>query len=280
VMRIETWYWARSFFVTPSDSLAVIADYAEQCIPYFSSGLQAVARSMPTSAAVDRVAKKKNLTLYEVPTGWKFFGNAMDHYEKLKTPNVICGEESFGTGSDHVREKDGIWAILAWLSILAFVNKDTKEGELVSVSDIVNKHWKTYGRNFYSRYDYEQVDSDKANQLMAHLVQSQTDLVGKSLGPFVVAAADEFEYTDQFDSSVSSHQGIRFLFDDGSRIIFRLSGTGSTGATIRLYLEQYEADESKFNQETQDALRDLVKVALEISKMQEFTGRDAPTVIT
>lgn len=235
---------------------------------------------MPTSAAVDRVAKEKNLTLYEVPTGWKFFGNAMDFYESQNTPNMICGEESFGTGSDHIREKDGIWAVLAWLSILAFVNKDTKEGELISVADIVKKHWEKYGRNFYSRYDYEQVDSDKANQLMEHLVSLHSDIVGKSLGSFVVATADEFEYKDQFDSSVSSHQGVRFLFTDGSRIVFRLSGTGSTGATIRLYLEQYQADASQFEIDTQEALKPLVDIALEISKMKDFTGRDAPTVIT
>jgi len=270
----------KNFFVTPSDSLAVIADYAQECIPYFKSGLQAVARSMPTSAAVDRVAKEKNLTLYEVPTGWKFFGNAMDYYESQNTPNMICGEESFGTGSDHVREKDGVWAVLAWLSILSFVNKDTKEGELISVAEIVNKHWKKYGRNFYSRYDYEQVDSDSANKLMEHLVSLQKDLEGKKLGSFEVQTADEFEYKDQFDNSVSSHQGIRFLFTDGSRIIFRLSGTGSTGATIRLYLEQYESDESKFQQETKDSLKELVEIALDISKMQEFTGRENPTVIT
>merc|ERR1712137_515068 len=270
----------KKFFVTPSDSLAVIADYAEQSIPYFQKGLQAVARSMPTSAAVDRVAKAKNLTLYEVPTGWKFFGNAMDYYESEGTPNMICGEESFGTGSDHVREKDGVWAVLAWLSILAHVNKDTSSGSLVSVGDVVTKHWKKYGRNFYSRYDYEQVDSDKANELMANLVAQQEGLVGKQLGNFTVAEADEFEYKDQFDQSVSSHQGIRFLFSDGSRIVFRLSGTGSTGATIRLYLEQYQDDESQFGQETAHALKDLVSVALDLSKMEEFTGRKEPTVIT
>ena len=283
----------KGFFVTPSDSVAVLAANAQAAIPYFKDGLKGVARSMPTSGALDRVAEELAIKFFEVPTGWKFFGNLMDSDQCS-----ICGEESFGTGSDHVREKDGIWAVLAWLSVLAHRNPDASE-PLVSVETIVREHWKTYGRNFYCRYDYEEVDSDKAKHVMAHLVTQQADLgklnaaIGAMQAPankrrffqrkvdvMQVKSADEFEYTDPVDGSFSQHQGIRFLFQDGSRIIFRLSGTGSVGATIRLYIEQYVSDSSKHTQETADALKTLVTIALGLSDMEANTGRKEPTVIT
>ncbi|KAL4277964.1 hypothetical protein GQ457_03G010530 [Hibiscus cannabinus] len=273
----------KRFFVTPSDSVAIIAANAVAAIPYFSSGLKGVARSMPTSAALDVVAKHLNLKFFEVPTGWKFFGNLMD-----AGMCSVCGEESFGTGSDHIREKDGIWAVLAWLSILAYKNKDNLSGnKLVTVEDIVRQHWATYGRHYYTRYDYENVDAGAAKDLMAYLVKLQSSLdeintivKGARSDVSNVVNADEFEYKDPVDGSISKHQGIRFLFGDGSRLVFRLSGTGSEGATIRLYIEQYEKDSSKTGRDSQEALAPLVEVALKLSKMQEFTGRSAPTVIT
>ncbi|KAL8518348.1 hypothetical protein ACS0TY_009647 [Phlomoides rotata] len=273
----------KRFFVTPSDSVAIIAANAVQAIPYFSGGLKGVARSMPTSAALDVVAKNLNLKFFEVPTGWKFFGNLMD-----AGMCSVCGEESFGTGSDHIREKDGIWAVLAWLSILACKNKDNLGGEkLVSVEDIVRQHWSTYGRHYYTRYDYENVDAGAAKELMAYLIKLQSSLdevnnIIKGIHSDVstVVNADEFEYKDPVDGSISKHQGIRYLFEDGSRLVFRLSGTGSEGATIRLYIEQYEKDPSKIGRESSEALSPLVEVALKLSKMQEFTGRSTPTVIT
>ncbi|KAK3442578.1 hypothetical protein EUGRSUZ_B02942 [Eucalyptus grandis] len=273
----------KRFFVTPSDSVAIIAANAVEAIPYFSGGLKGVARSMPTSAALDVVAKHLNLKFFEVPTGWKFFGNLMD-----AGLCSVCGEESFGTGSDHIREKDGIWAVLAWLSILAYKNKENiNGGKLVSVEDIVHQHWATYGRHYYTRYDYENVDAGAAKELMAYLVRLQSSLgevneIVKGVCSDVsnVVHADEFEYKDPVDGSISKHQGIRYLFEDGSRLIFRLSGTGSEGATIRLYIEQYEKDPSKTGRDSQEALAPLVDVALKLSKMEEFTGRSAPTVIT
>ncbi|KAL0296607.1 UNVERIFIED_CONTAM: Phosphoglucomutase, cytoplasmic [Sesamum radiatum] len=273
----------KRFFVTPSDSVAIIAANAVQAIPYFSGGLKGVARSMPTSAALDVVAKNLNLKFFEVPTGWKFFGNLMD-----AGMCSVCGEESFGTGSDHIREKDGIWAVLAWLSILAYKNKDNLGGgKLVSVEDIVRQHWSTYGRHYYTRYDYENVDAGGAKELMAYLVKLQSSLtevnnIIKGIRSDVskVVHADEFEYKDPVDGSISKHQGIRYLFEDGSRLVFRLSGTGSEGATIRLYIEQYEKGSSKTGRDSQEALAPLVDVALKLSKMKEFTGRSAPTVIT
>lgn len=273
----------KRFFVTPSDSVAIIAANAVDAIPYFSAGLKGVARSMPTSAALDVVAKHLNLKFFEVPTGWKFFGNLMD-----AGLCSICGEESFGTGSDHIREKDGIWAVLAWLSILAYENKENLGGaKLVTVEEIVRNHWATYGRHYYTRYDYENVDAGAAKELMAYLVKLQSSLpevnkIIKGIRSDVsnVAKADEFEYKDPVDGSISKHQGIRYMFEDGSRLIFRLSGTGSEGATIRVYIEQYEKDSSKTGRDSQEALGPLVEVALKLSKMQEFTGRSAPTVIT
>ncbi|KAF9614857.1 hypothetical protein IFM89_020954 [Coptis chinensis] len=250
---------------------------AEAAIPYFKNGPKGLARSMPTSGALDRVAAKLKLPFFEVPTGWKFFGNLMDA-EKLS----ICGEESFGTGSDHIREKDGIWAVLAWLSIIAYRNKDKKADEnLVSVADVVKEHWATYGRNFFSRYDYEECQSEGANKMMSYL----RDLISKSeggekYGSYVLQFADDFTYTDPVDGSVASKQGVRFVFTDGSRVIFRLSGTGSAGATVRIYIEQFEPDVTKHDVDAQDALKPLIDLALLVSKLKEFTGREKPTVIT
>lgn len=265
------------FFITPSDSVAMIAANAEAAIPYFKGGPNGLARSMPTSAALDRVAEKLNLPFFEVPTGWKFFGNLMDA-GKLS----ICGEESFGTGSDHIREKDGIWAVLAWLSILAHRNKDKKVGEkLVSVADIAKEHWALYGRNFFSRYDYEECESAGANNMIEHLRSIiASSKSGDTFGIYTLKFADDFAYTDPVDGSVAAKQGVRFVFSDGSRIIFRLSGTGSAGATIRIYVEQYEPDVAKHDVNAQVALKPLIDVALSLSKLREFTGREKPTVIT
>lgn len=265
------------FFVTPSDSVAVIADIAAKgsVFPWFANGLSGVARSMPTSCALDRVAAAHNIPLYEVPTGWKFFGNLMDS-GKLG----ICGEESFGTGSDHIREKDGIWAVLAWLTILASFNPNEMT---VSVRDIVQNHWKKFGRNYYSRYDYEGVDSASANQLMAHVL-SQIQLGSFEMSgvkaDLPLQKADEFEYVDPVDGSVSKRQGLRLIFQDGSRIVYRLSGTGSAGATVRVYIEKYENDSSKLNMMTKDALKDLAHIALEVSNLKQLLQRNEPTVIT
>ena len=255
-----------NFFVNPSDSLALIAANAT-LVPGYKNGLSGVARSMPTSQAVDRVAEKLGIDCYETPTGWKFFGNLLDA-NKI----TICGEESFGTGSDHVREKDGLWAVLFWLNILAERQQ--------SVEDIVTEHWKTYGRNFYSRHDYEGVDSANANELMAGLRSQLSDLPGQPLGDYTVDYADDFSYTDPIDGSVSDKQGIRIGFTDGSRMVFRLSGTGTQGATLRVYLESYEPDEAKHSLDPQEALKPLIVLADEVAKIQALTGRDKPTVIT
>lgn len=265
------------FFVNPSDSVALIAANAQSSIPYFKDGPKGLARSMPTSGALDRVAEKLNLPFFEVPTGWKYFGNLMD-----AGTLSICGEESFGTGSDHIREKDGIWAVLAWLSICAKRNVDVPIGEkLVSLEDIVTEHWEKFGRNYFSRYDYEEVESEGANALVAHLRELiSNSKAGDKFGPYELAVADDFTYTDPVDGSVAAKQGIRFVFSDGSRFIFRLSGTGSAGATVRLYVEQYEPDVSKQGVDAQEALKPLIDVALQFSKLKEFTGREKPTVIT
>ncbi|XP_057428091.1 phosphoglucomutase, chloroplastic [Lotus japonicus] len=267
----------RSFFVTPSDSVAVIAANAKEAIPYFKNGVNGLARSMPTSGALDRVAEKLNLPFFEVPTGWKFFGNLMDA-GKLS----ICGEESFGTGSDHIREKDGIWAVLAWLSIIAHRNKDKKpEEKLISVSDVMMEYWATYGRNFFSRYDYEECESEGANKMIAYLRETVSNSKpGDKYGSYVLQFADDYTYTDPVDGSVVSKQGVRFVFTDGSRIIYRLSGTGSAGATVRVYIEQFEADVSKHDVDAQIALKPLIDLALSVSKLKDFTGREKPTVIT
>ena len=265
-----------NFFVTPSDSVAIIAANAK-CIPYFKDGLKGLARSMPTAAALDRVATKMGVECFETPTGWKFFGNLMDA-GRLS----ICGEESFGTGSDHIREKDGPWAVLAWLSILADRNKDVPVGgEKVTVEQITKEHWAEYGRNFFSRYDYEGCESEPCEKMVEHLrTVAAASKKGDMYGEYELDYADDFEYTDPIDGSVASKQGVRFVFSDGSRFIFRLSGTGSSGATVRMYIEQYEADVTKQGADAQDALAPLIKVALETSKLAEFTGRESPTVIT
>lgn len=264
-------------FVSPSDSVAMIAANAKDCIPYFKGGLKGVARSMPTGAALDRVAAKLGLPFFETPTGWKFFGNLMDAGKCS-----ICGEESFGTGADHIREKDGIFAVLCWLSILAHKNKTVPVGgKLVTVADVAAEFWNEYGRNFFSRYDYEECDSGAAGKMMDHVRSViASSPPGTKFGAFTLQQADDFAYTDPIDGSVAKGQGLRFVFDDGSRIIFRLSGTGSSGATIRLYIEQYTNDKARLLEDAQVALKDIIQVALDLSKLQEFTGRDKPTVIT
>nr|WP_245788549.1 alpha-D-glucose phosphate-specific phosphoglucomutase [Spirulina major] len=256
----------RHFFVTPSDSLAVLTANAT-LVPGYQNGLTGVARSMPTSAAVDRVAAKLGIACYETPTGWKFFGNLLDANQA-----TLCGEESFGTGSNHVREKDGLWAVLFWLNLLAVTGK--------SVEQLVTEHWQTYGRNFYSRHDYEEVPSEPATELMERLRAGLGAMPGTQLGAYTVDYADDFSYTDPVDGSVSNQQGIRIGFTDGSRIVFRLSGTGTKGATLRVYIERYEPDPAKHSQDTQAALSDLIQLAEQVAKIKEFTGRDRPTVIT
>lgn len=272
-----------NFFVTPSDSLAIIADNAS-CIPFFKEqgGLKAVARSMPTSGAVDLVAKANNFALFETPTGWKYFGNLMDSKDLFGgtdfTP-LICGEESFGTGSNHVREKDGMWAVLAWLQILADKNKDSSK-PLVTVQQIVEAHWDKYGRNYYCRYDYEGVDKPSAVAMVDNMSAKSAALVGQTFGSYTIAVADIFEYVDPVDGSIAKNQGVRFLMEDGSRIIFRLSGTAGSGATVRMYLEKYEADKTKTKQNTADVMDELVQLALQLSELEAFTGCKSPTVIT
>ncbi len=256
----------KGMFVTPSDSLAIIAANAT-CAPGYAKGIAGIARSMPTSAAADRVAEKLRIGMYETPTGWKFFGNLLDAGKV-----TVCGEESFGTGSDHVREKDGLWAVLFWLNIMAA----RKE----SVAEIVRKHWVEYGRNYYSRHDYEEVDSDAANGLMSHLRDSLAGLPGQPFGSLKVEAADDFAYHDPIDGSVSKNQGVRILFEGGSRVVFRLSGTGTSGATLRVYVERYEPDASRHDIETQEALADLIAAADHFGEIKTRTGREAPTVIT
>ncbi|MBU0620939.1 MAG: alpha-D-glucose phosphate-specific phosphoglucomutase [Gammaproteobacteria bacterium] len=256
----------KRFFVTPSDSLALIAANAT-LVRGYAKGLAGVARSMPTSAAVDRVAKALNIPCFETPTGWKFFGNLMDAGKV-----TLCGEESFGTGSSHVREKDGLWAVLFWLNIVAARKQ--------SVEEIVRGHWAKYGRNFYSRYDYEGLPTEAANGVMQHLRDNFATLTKQQFGKYTVQTCDDFSYTDPVDGSVSKGQGIRILFSDGSRIIFRLSGTGTEGATLRVYLEAYEADVSRHHLDAQEALKELIRIALDISELQTRTGRDQPTVIT
>ncbi|XP_055723497.1 phosphoglucomutase-1-like isoform X2 [Salvelinus fontinalis] len=261
------------FFVNPSDSVAVIAANVFT-IPYFQhTGVRGYARSMPTSAALDNVARATKIELYETPTGWKFFGNLMDA-GKLS----LCGEESFGTGADHIREKDGLWAVLAWLSILA-----TREQ---SVEDIIKDHWQTFGRNFFTKYDYEEVDLDAAIQMMEDLelmilekaFMGQRFAVGEKL--YQVEKADNFEYTDPVDGRICRNQGLRIIFTDGSRIIYRLSGTGSVGATVRVYIDSYEKDPDKIFRDPQVMLAPLVTIALKVSQLHERTGRSGPSVIT
>ena len=256
----------RNCYVTPSDSLAVLAANAHLA-PGYAEGLKGIARSMPTSGAADRVAEKLGIPLYETPTGWKFFGNLLD-----AGMATICGEESAGTGSDHVREKDGIWAVLLWLNILA-VRKQ-------SVAEIIQTHWATYGRNYYARHDYEAIAKDRADALIAALRDKLSALPGTTNSGGTVKSADDFAYTDPTDQSVSRNQGIRILFEDGSRIVFRLSGTGTEGATLRVYIERYVDRHGKLDISTADALAPLVRAAQEIADISGFTGMDRPSVIT
>ncbi|MBM5571444.1 MULTISPECIES: alpha-D-glucose phosphate-specific phosphoglucomutase [Deefgea] len=256
----------RNFLVTPSDSLAVMAANATR-IKGYAAGIAGVARSMPTSCAVDAVAKKLDLPCYETPTGWKFFGNLLDAGKV-----TLCGEESYGTGSGHVREKDGVWAVLFWLNLLAVTGK--------SVEEIVTAHWQQYGRHFYSRHDYEAVDTEAANGLMAHLRSQLAGLKGQILGSFTVALADDFAYDDPIDGSRSEKQGIRVVMTDGSRVVFRLSGTGTEGATLRVYLEKYAADAAQHGVATQTALAELIVIADQLAQIKTRTGRDAATVVT
>jgi len=253
-------------FVNPSDSLAVITANAH-LIPGYKKGLAGVARSMPTSAAVDIVAKELGIDCFETPTGWKFFGNLLDA-GKI----TLCGEESFGTGSDHVREKDGLWAILCWLNIIAARKQ--------SVSEILIEHWQCFGRHFYTRHDYEAIDSKAAIDLVEHLLNNLVNLTGQQFASYKIITADEFSYTDPIDNSVSEHQGIRLLFENGARIIFRLSGTGTSGATLRLYIEDYCNDASRHHEDPQHYLQELIDLADNIAGIQLRTGMDKPTVIT
>ncbi len=255
-----------NIFVTPSDSLAIMAANA-RLIPAYAKGISGVARSMPTSQAVDRVAQALGLPCFETPTGWKFFGNLLDA-GKI----TLCGEESFGSGSNHVREKDGLWAVLFWLNLIAR-KRD-------SVADIVHEHWQKYGRDIYCRHDYEAVDLTIANGVVEHLLSQFESLPGQSWGEYTIKFADEFSYTDPIDQSISSHQGIRIGFTNGSRIVFRLSGTGTVGATVRIYLEKYERNVSDVNQDAQVALMELINIAEQLSQLKQRTGRTEPTVIT
>lgn len=256
----------KNIFVTPSDSLAIMAANAH-LIPGYKSGVSGVARSMPTSQAVDRVAEGYGLHCYETPTGWKYFGNLLDA-KKI----TLCGEESFGTGSDHVREKDGLWAVLFWLNLIAQLRQP--------VSEIVHDHWQKFGRDIYSRHDYEAVDSETANGIMDHLRSQLPELPGKAFSEYTVKYADEFSYEDPIDGSISNNQGIRIGFENGSRIVYRLSGTGTVGATLRIYLERFEKDAGKHDQDAQEALSDLIELSEQFSEIKKRTGRDQPTVIT
>ena len=256
----------RGIAVTPSDSLAIIAANAKLA-PGYAAGIKGIARSMPTSTAADRVAEALGVSCFETPTGWKYFGNLMD-----AGMVTLCGEESYGTGSDHVREKDGLWAVLFWLNIIAATGK--------SVNELVTEHWARFGRNYYSRHDYEAVDSTAADGMMAALREKLTTLAGQTLGDYRVSLADDFVYTDPVDNSIASRQGVRIVMTDGSRIVFRLSGTGTEGATIRVYLERYEADPSRHNLETQQALSGLIAIADGVSQLRQRTGRTQPSVIT
>ena len=256
----------RKFPIAPSDSLALLAAHATVA-PRYRNGIAGIARSMPTSTAADRVAKALGVACFETPTGWKFFGNLLDAGKV-----TLCGEESYGTGSDHVREKDGLWAVLFWLNILAATGK--------SVETLVRAHWAKYGRNYYSRHDYEAIDSAKADVLMSALRARLPTLTGQVLEGQRVAVADDFSYTDPIDGSVSSKQGVRLIFENGSRVVFRLSGTGTEGATLRVYLELYEADVARQSIETQTALAPLIAVAEQVAQITALTGRSTPTVVT
>jgi phosphoglucomutase len=256
----------RGIFVTPSDSLAMLAANAHLA-PGYAKGLAGIARSMPTSRAADRVAEKLGIGIYETPTGWKFFGNLLD-----AGMATICGEESAGTGSDHVREKDGLWAVLLWLNVIAKRRQP--------VLEIVREHWSNYGRNYYSRHDYEAVPTDAANAVMAAVKAAMPALRGQRIGLLTVEDADDFAYHDPVDGSDARNQGLRILFTDGSRIIYRLSGTGTEGATIRIYVERFEPDPAHHDLDPQVALADLISIARTLGDVEKRTGMREPTVIT
>lgn len=253
------------FFVNPSDSLAILAANATK-IPAYQDGIKGIARSMPTSQAADKVAEKLGIPCYETPTGWKFFGNLLDN-----GMITFCGEESFGGGADHIREKDGLWAVLFWLNLLA-VKQD-------SVENIVRKHWAEYGRNYYSRHDYERLPIKQADEIIQHLKQSLTLLPGMQFNTLHVEKADEFTYIDPVDHSTSENQGIRIIFDNGSRIIYRLSGTGTEGATLRIYIEHYEENINKHDLDIQEVLSELIQLSVKLAKIIDITGKKEPTSI-
>ncbi len=256
----------RDFFVTPSDSLAIMAANAH-LLPGYSNGIAGIARSMPTSMAADRVARQLGVDCYETPTGWKFFGNLLDAGRI-----TLCGEESFGTGSDHVREKDGLWAVLFWLNLVAARKQ--------SVAEIVLGHWQAYGRNYYSRHDYENVELEKAQDLVGRLQAVLAGLPGRRLAGLQVKTADEYSYTDPVDGSYTEHQGTRIIFEDGSRIIVRMSGTGTQGATLRFYYEKFEPGNGVLENDAQTQLAPLFSVAQDLTRLGEITGRHAPDVVT
>jgi phosphoglucomutase len=256
----------RGRFVTPSDSLAILAANAHLA-PAYGKGLKGLARSMPTSAAVDRVGEALGVPVYETPTGWKFFGNLLD-----AGMATLCGEESAGTGSDHVREKDGLWAVLLWLNVLA--------ARRMSVDEIVKDHWARFGRNYYARHDYEGVDLEAANGLVGGLKAALPSLPGRTIGALKVRAADDFAYADPVDGSTTSGQGVRILFEGGSRIVMRLSGTGTVGATLRVYMERFEPPSGDLTRDPSEALAELAEAADEIAEIRARTGRAAPDVIT
>lgn len=256
----------RGIYVSPSDSLAVLAANAHLA-PGYAKGLAGIARSMPTSAAADRVAAKLGITSFETPTGWKFFGNLLDAGKA-----TICGEESFGTGSDHVREKDGLWAVLLWLNILA------ARGQ--SVAEVMAEHWAEYGRNYYSRHDFEAIATDKADAMIAALREALPRLSGQNIEGLTIREADDFAYADPVDGSISRKQGIRILFEDGSRIVMRLSGTGTEGATLRVYLERYAAGPDGLDLDPQEALAPIIRAAHQLAGIEAFTGRTEPNVVT
>ena len=256
----------QDFFVNPSDSLAIMTANAH-LLPGYSQGICGVARSLPTSRAVDKVAEAMGIECYETPTGWKYFGNLLDDNRI-----TLCGEESFGSGSDHIREKDGIWAVLFWLNLIAVKQQ--------SVEQITREHWKQFGRHYYTRHDYEAIDSKIADDMIQSMRDKAGSLAGQAFGDYVVELCDDFSYTDPVDNSITEHQGIRILFDDESRIVFRLSGTGTEGATLRVYIERYVTDADKHDLPTQDALTELIDIANEIAQIKQRSGREAPDVIT
>ncbi|HED32900.1 MAG TPA: alpha-D-glucose phosphate-specific phosphoglucomutase [Gammaproteobacteria bacterium] len=254
------------FFVNPSDSLAIMTANAH-LLPCYQSGIRGVARSLPTSRAVDKVAEVMNITCYETPTGWKFFGNLLD--DALIS---LCGEESFGSGSDHIREKDGLWAVLFWLNLIAVKQQ--------SVEEITRDHWKRFGRHYYTRHDYEAIETESANRLINALRSKTSALTGEQFGTYTIQLCDDFSYTDPVDGSITEHQGIRILFDDESRIVYRLSGTGTEGATLRVYIERYVKDPEQHDMDTQIALRELIKIAQTVAEINDYCGRSLPDVIT